>query len=570
MTPKSKPQSLAVDCFCCLRPLAKCIPIIPKISDTSSASELLTRHFWFQPSDVGSDEPALCGTCWNQLNEFHRFYMVVELVHKALKAQQSLPVIEQPKIGGESAEFDKIDTEDAAVKDEHNSVDFAGMSYTESETDSSTNELLAKRRKRCIMRRSADDVATKTTKKAESSSASQSQPALKRSTISRKSMNPGQTMNPRPLTVVTKPVACNSALGSTPLATGQSPVQQEQVQIVTPASPHCASIMPATLPGPDMHQAVEQSKESPLNASDDEGLLQNALEVELETQTAEEEEVSYQEGYMENYKQQSHKSLENRIIQAISKKIQHASNRTIQAVARKVDESLAKSVAELKSNFDLKIASALRVRRQDNNDTSDLNFKFSPASTVLEIEQLEAALADPTYQDEFITYMRKMIGPAGDGCNGQNTCYALVDRFFQRRVMISCSWSGGSRSDRPKYAIKNCQNIMSAFFKIIHAVNPTFSVGLMESFFKQILRNAKTRSQAKGMRQSTIHRRKRIKRVRVDNHNDNRGDDDVFLNQVLIKHEAVELEDFDHLNNDFEVDNDDKENSIDGDGSEDE
>ena len=111
-------------------------------------------------------------------------------------------------------------------------------------------------------------------------------------------------MNPRPLTVVTKPVASNSALGSTPLATGQSPVQQEQAQIVTPASPHSASIMPATLSGPDIHQAVEQSKESPLNASDDEGLLQNALEVELETQTAEEEEeVSYQEGYMENYKQ---------------------------------------------------------------------------------------------------------------------------------------------------------------------------------------------------------------------------------------------------------------------------
>lgn len=107
--------------------------------------------------------------------------------------------------------------------------------------------------------------------------------------------------------------------------------------------------------------------------------------------------------------------------------------------------------------------------------------------------------------------MQKVIGHTGDNCNGQNTCYALVDQFFDRRVMLNCSWSGGSKSNVPKFAIKDCKNILDVFFRIVHNVNPTFSKKLLEDFFKQVLRNSKTRSQAKGLRQSTIHRR--VKRM---------------------------------------------------------
>ncbi|KXJ82675.1 hypothetical protein RP20_CCG012097 [Aedes albopictus] len=331
------------------------------------------------------------------------------------------------------------------------------------------------------------------------SSASQPQPGVKHLVISRKSMVPRQT----PPSFVMKAVTSKPAPGPTQLAIGQSPAQLEQVP-ATHAMAHSASIIPVTPSVPvaaavDMHQIVEQSEVSLLSASEVEVLLQNSQEVGLESQVAEEE-VSYHEEYVENYDEEQ--NSEKRIVQAI----EQASDRIIEAVARKMDESFTKSVAAIKSDFDLKIEAALRVRRHDN-DTTDQNFKFSPASTVQEIEQLETELANTSYQEKLITHMRKMIGPIGDTCNGQNMCYALIDRFFQRCVMTSCSWSGGSKSDVPKYPMKNCKHILDTFFKIVHAVNSTFSVKLMEDFFKQVLRNAKSRCQAKGLRQSTIHRR---------------------------------------------------------------
>lgn len=87
---------------------------------------------------------------------------------------------------------------------------------------------------------------------------------------------------------------------------------------------------------------------------------------------------------------------------AVTEKIEQASDRIVQAVAKKIDESLTKSIAAIKSDFDLKIEAALRVRPQ-NDDTFDSDFKFSPASTVQEIENLESKLADKSYQDKLVS-----------------------------------------------------------------------------------------------------------------------------------------------------------------------
>lgn len=106
-----------------------------------------------------------------------------------------------------------------------------------------------------------------------------------------------------------------------------------------------------------------------------------------------------------------------------------------------------------------------------------------------------------------ISYMKKVIGYVGDNCNGLNISYTLVDHFFERNVMMKCSWSGASRSTTIKLAIKNCTNILDTFFAIVHSVNTTFSKQLLEHFFKQVARNSKKRSEAKGLRQPSIHRR---------------------------------------------------------------
>lgn len=108
--------------------------------------------------------------------------------------------------------------------------------------------------------------------------------------------------------------------------------------------------------------------------------------------------------------------------------------------------------------------------------------------------------------------MKKQIGQTGDNCNGQNVCYELIDHFFDRKVLLFCSWSGGSKGETTKFSMKNCENILNIFFKIVHSVNITFSRKLLEDFFKKITRNSKKRSEAKGMRQSSIHRRTKKKK----------------------------------------------------------
>lgn len=108
--------------------------------------------------------------------------------------------------------------------------------------------------------------------------------------------------------------------------------------------------------------------------------------------------------------------------------------------------------------------------------------------------------------------MKTYIGDTGDNVNGLNMCYILVDKFFERHFMVSCSWSGGSRGNNVKHAFKKCQNILKVFFVIIRSVNQSFSIKFMEDFFKTVLKNAKKRNEAKGVRQSTVHCRPKKKK----------------------------------------------------------
>ncbi|XP_055523256.1 uncharacterized protein LOC129717397 [Wyeomyia smithii] len=208
-----------------------------------------------------------------------------------------------------------------------------------------------------------------------------------------------------------------------------------------------------------------------------------------------------------------------KIVQDISKKIEEQCAKTKTEIVNTIEVLLARTVAALKSDFDVKIAAAFRS--QANNIVDNQNFTFSPAASIEDIKQLEKNLTDETYTDKLMVFMHKVIGHTGDNCNGQNMCYALVDQFFERNVMLNCSWSGGSKSNIPKFAMKDCKNILCVFFRIVHNVNPTFSKKLLENFFKQVLRNSKTRSQAKGLRQPTIHRRGKQKAKKCDKETNN-------------------------------------------------
>lgn len=118
-----------------------------------------------------------------------------------------------------------------------------------------------------------------------------------------------------------------------------------------------------------------------------------------------------------------------KIIEIINKKVEQECRNMADKIINKVEDSLVKMVAGLKSEWEVKFQAVLRANCV--NDVTDSAFKLSPASTVDEIKQLENDLADEAYQEKVINHLRKKIGPNGDSYNGQNSCYKLVDYFFQ-------------------------------------------------------------------------------------------------------------------------------------------
>ncbi|XP_065092432.1 uncharacterized protein LOC135713274 [Ochlerotatus camptorhynchus] len=166
------------------------------------------------------------------------------------------------------------------------------------------------------------------------------------------------------------------------------------------------------------------------------------------------------------------------------------------------------------ASLEVKLQAAMQANTVGQyQDEATSSFQFSPITSVDGIKALEQNLKEELFTKRLIIHMKKQIGHTGDNCNGQNVCYELIDHFFDRKVLLLCSWSGGSKGETPKFSMKDCERILNIFFKIVHSVNITFSRKLLEDFFKKITRNSKKRSEAKGMRQSSIHRRIKKKGV---------------------------------------------------------
>ncbi|KXJ69938.1 hypothetical protein RP20_CCG025359 [Aedes albopictus] len=100
------------------------------------------------------------------------------------------------------------------------------------------------------------------------------------------------------------------------------------------------------------------------------------------------------------------------------------------------------------------------------------SFQFTPVNTTDGIDALEENLKNELYAKQLLAHMKRIIGHTGDACNGLNVVYGLIDHFFDRNLMLVCSWTGESRGEIRKYSMKN---------------------------------------ESKGQRQSTIHRRAKAK-----------------------------------------------------------
>lgn len=94
-----------------------------------------------------------------------------------------------------------------------------------------------------------------------------------------------------------------------------------------------------------------------------------------------------------------------RIVQAISKKLTEEGDRVAKLIIGKMEASLVQTAAALKSEFDVKLEAVLRAQKHNQATASDPNFKFTPATEIAHIQQLEKDLADEAYQNKFVSTM---------------------------------------------------------------------------------------------------------------------------------------------------------------------
>lgn len=132
-------------------------------------------------------------------------------------------------------------------------------------------------------------------------------------------------------------------------------------------------------------------------------------------------------------------------------------------------------------------------------------FVLKPIKNIRDLEELEQLLSDNDYKQQLKT-THSLICSSGLG-TGTNCAYRLVDILFARNFMVGCSWSGGSREEYAKIALKNYKNILNFFSEMINHWDSSFTQEDTENFFKTILKNSKKRTTAKYLRASKKKRR---------------------------------------------------------------
>ncbi|CAH0563051.1 unnamed protein product [Brassicogethes aeneus] len=114
---------------------------------------------------------------------------------------------------------------------------------------------------------------------------------------------------------------------------------------------------------------------------------------------------------------------------------------------------------------------------------------FDQIDTSLELQELEAKLADQMNMEEYIKKFRYVFGRKGSS-SGINNCYTLVDKLFSRQLFTLCSWAGGSRDGKEKNPFKVFKNILNLFFRVVRLSDDSLTLKDCEEFFKGIIRNS--------------------------------------------------------------------------------
>ncbi|EAT46280.1 AAEL002531-PA, partial [Aedes aegypti] len=136
------------DCFTCLRRTDNflCITERDEVSG-ENVEAVFAKHFWFDEAEYRNK--TVCTSCWEKIDEFHKFYCELEVKQEVEEEDKKFPVVED----GEEASSDGEDHQEENTEHVETVLGVLGEESYESDSDVPLASRLAARKKKRAKRR---------------------------------------------------------------------------------------------------------------------------------------------------------------------------------------------------------------------------------------------------------------------------------------------------------------------------------------------------------------------------------------------------------------------------------
>ncbi|KAK4882706.1 hypothetical protein RN001_006025 [Aquatica leii] len=172
------------------------------------------------------------------------------------------------------------------------------------------------------------------------------------------------------------------------------------------------------------------------------------------------------------------------------------------------------TMRKIVSSVEAKVDELLKKRTvvEPNGDVSDV-FHFTAINNETDFRNFnEKLLNDEEYFGQFVQHMKSKILP--HHIEPIDRLYDLNDNILTRNFQTQCSWTGGRTKGHKKLALKLLNGFNKALLHIIINTNAPYNKAVVETFYKNILKNATSRAKTTNTRRSSQHRySKRAKNV---------------------------------------------------------
>ncbi|XP_053696245.1 uncharacterized protein LOC128743652 [Sabethes cyaneus] len=142
------------------------------------------------------------------------------------------------------------------------------------------------------------------------------------------------------------------------------------------------------------------------------------------------------------------------------------------------------------------------------------SFNLTPVKSLIELQALENNANEESFVRTTIASIGQMHGKGRYINEGKTVCLQIIDRFFDRKFLLQCSWTGTSRGEgEHKVPFMQFEKTINLFFRTVLYSDPEFTLQDCKSFLHRCLRNATQRSNELGKRKAVARKRKRRNRA---------------------------------------------------------